>query len=70
MTSATKHKNDDPSMCWFCKNFRLIPSQATGVFICENKNSPEQLKLCYNYVERELAPEISFSILHDRGDNV
>ena len=69
MTSATKHKNDDPAMCWFCKNFRLVPS-ITGVFVCENKNSPTQLKLCDSYEERERTPEISFSILHDRGDNV
>ena len=53
MTNSIKHINDNPSMCLYCKNFRLIPCEIPGIFKCENKNTPDEVKICDNFVDRQ-----------------
>ena len=57
-----KHMNDEPKNCWFCKNFRLIPINGAGMFKCENKNTPDELKSCFNFDKREESPLSSYEI--------
>ena len=54
MTNPDKHKNDSCYQCLnSCKNLRLVPCERTGQFVCSNKDTPSELKLCDNYVARE-----------------
>lgn len=73
MHDSRRHRNDDPAYCWFCKNFRLVPIQeeGTGVFRCESKNSPAEVKTCFNYDPRELpdTPFQSFEVQSCRHVN-
>ena len=64
MHRPEKHMTDDPSQCWLCKNFKLVPvwTKGCGLFRCENKNSPDNVRTCFNFDEREL-PAQSFEII-------
>lgn len=62
MHDPRRHRTDDPAHCWFCKNFRLVPVNGAGIFRCENKNTPDALRICNNFEERELPPQ-SFEIV-------
>ena len=54
MTNAEKHKNDSCYQCLnSCANLRLAPCDYTGAFMCRNKNTPWELKMCDNYVTRK-----------------
>ena len=62
MTDAKRHKNDSPGACCFCLNFRLVPIDGAGKFKCENKNTPDELKTCFNFEPREVPIDRSFEI--------
>lgn len=64
MTNSKQHKNDSADACYFCSNFRLVPTDGAGKFVCENKNTPDELKTCFNFEPREASIDRSFEIIH------
>lgn len=62
MTDAKRHKNDSANACYFCLNFRLVPIEGAGRFKCEGKNTPDELKTCFNFEPRESSMARSFEI--------
>lgn len=62
MYNPNKHMNDEAKNCWSCKNFLLIPINGAGMFKCENKNTPDELKSCFNFDKREEPPLPSYEI--------
>jgi hypothetical protein len=62
VTDAKRHKNDSAGACYFCLNFRLVPTEGACNFRCENKNTPDELKTCFNFEPRELSVDQSFEI--------
>ena len=70
MTDAKRHKNDSADACYFCLNFRLVPVEGAGRFKCENKNTPDELKTCFNFEPREVLMDRSFEIdIHNREES-
>ncbi len=68
MTDAKRHKNDSADACYFCRNFKLIPTEGAGKFRCENKNTPDELKTCFNFEQRESLMAQSFEINIHKGE--
>ena len=68
MTDAKRHKNDSANACYFCLNFRLVPINGAGKFKCENKNTPDELKTCFNFEPREDPMDRSFEIIIHNGE--
>lgn len=66
MTDEKKHRNDSAGSCCFCLNFRLVPEEGAGKFKCEKKNTPDELKTCFNFEQRELPADQSFEIISEQ----
>lgn len=66
MTDAKRHKTDCADACYFCLNFRLVPVDGAGRFKCANKNTPDELKICFNFEQRELPAAQSFEIISEK----
>lgn len=67
MTNAKRHKTDSADACYFCLNFRLVPVDGAGRFKCANKNTPDELKTCFNFQQRELSTVQSFEIVSEKS---
>lgn len=63
MTDARRHKTDSAAACYLCLNFRLVPAGGAGIFKCANKNTPDELKTCFNFQQKELPTAQSFEII-------
>lgn len=68
MTDAKRHRNDSADACYFCLNFRLVPIDGAGKFKCENKNTPDELKTCFNFEPREVPMDRSSGIIIHNGE--
>lgn len=66
MTDAKRHRTDSADACYFCRNFRLVPVDGAGRFKCANKNTPDELKTCFNFEQRELPTAQSFEITSEK----
>lgn len=66
MTDAKRHKTDSADACYFCLNFRLVPVDGAGRFKCANKNTPDELKTCFNFQQKELPTAQSFEIISEK----
>lgn len=66
MTDAKRHRTDSADACYFCLNFRLVPVDGAGRFKCANKNTPDELKTCFNFQQRELPAAQSFEIISEK----
>lgn len=66
MTDAKRHKTDSANSCYFCLNFRLVPVDGAGRFKCANKNTPDVLKTCFNFEQREIPTAQSFEITSEK----
>lgn len=66
MTDAKRHKTDSADAYYFCLNFRLVPVDGAGRFKCANKNTPDELKTCFNFEQRELPAAQSFEIISEK----
>lgn len=66
MTDAERHKTDSADACYSCLNFRLVPADNAGRFKCANKNTPDELKTCFNFEQRELPAAQSFEIISEK----
>lgn len=69
MTDAKRHRNDSADACYACLNFRLVPIDGAGKFRCENKNSPDELKTCFNFEPRESLMSQSSEINIHKGED-
>lgn len=67
MTDAKRHKTNSADACYFCLNFRLVPVDGAGRFKCANKNTPDELKTCFNFHQRELSTAQSFEIISEKS---
>lgn len=66
MTNAKQHKTDSADACYFCLNFRLVPVDGAGIFKCANKNTPDKLKTCFNFQQKDLPTAQSFEIISEK----
>ncbi len=69
MTNVKQHRNDSAEACCFCLNFRLVPLDGAGNFKCENKNTPDELKTCFNFEQRDSPMDQSFEIISISEEN-